>query len=198
MFHSDLPSTSTSTSAPSPSLPSIPPLDLSPIALEALLKELALALAGNLPPGLSGPAKGAVEIMSGLLSIVSEMLRAAEGLLLPPREQQEAGRLTQSLRDVFIREALINEKLIALRAVASEGNVSEDELLSLRAIAQRLWKQYEQLESMGMRILKELNGLMGAVFPHLQLPTIEHMERQQQLIMQTVRTFFSIILNPSP
>lgn len=182
--------------APQPGLGDLPPLDLSPEGLEALLKELTEALLGspplgNLLPDLEKP-------LTGLLSLLEKILKAAEGLLLPAKEAEDASRLTNSLRRVFSQQSLIKEKLAALQSMVAEGGLSNRELRSLQDIGDRLLQQLKELEAFGLKILKDLTNLILSVFPDLKpiLPTPPDVEAQQEETLRAARALFPDILKP--
>ncbi|KAL8427745.1 hypothetical protein Efla_004077 [Eimeria flavescens] len=176
---------------PLPSLNTMPPMDLSHEGLEALLAEMQSAAVGR-------PSQVQQQPVSSLLTLLSELLRSAEGTLLPPREKKEAGRLTESLRNVLAQQSILRQKLGALQTVATENQRGPINTEAIRQVAQRLLDQYRQLEEIGRQILQSLTDLLRALLPDLSrtLPSISPAEPPAtENVMRSLREMFPEILD---
>ncbi|XP_026193082.1 uncharacterized protein LOC34624268, partial [Cyclospora cayetanensis] len=155
------------------SLPAMPPLDLSAEGLESFLKELGSIFEN---PQLPPPA----DSLSTLLAPLAELLKAVEGMILPPAEDAEARNITSALRDIFQKQSILKEKLSALQTLATDGGLASADLESVKDIARRQWTLYEAQDNLGLRLLQQLRALLEALFPNLEQQEQQQREQQQQ------------------
>ncbi|KAL8454469.1 hypothetical protein Emed_000190 [Eimeria media] len=170
---------------PLPALPALPPVDLSPEGVDALLSEMRSAL-------MSPAAKEISQPIAGLLTRLTELLKSVEGKALSPKAEKEATKLTESLRSVFAQQSILRQKLSVLNLVAAGRKQPDVE--GIKAAAGKLLDQYAQLQTIGEQTLAALQELLQAMFPILKTPEDVPADPAPEAILSAMRSMFPNIL----
>lgn len=171
---------------PLPPLPSLPPVDLSSDGVETLLAHMRSALTSPVVKEIDQP-------LTSLLTRLTELLTSLKGKTLPAKAEQQATKLTESLRSVFAQQSILREKLGALQLVAKEQKQPDVE--GIKSAAEKLVEQYGKLQTMGEETFAALKELMQAMFPILKNEEALSAKETPEGVIRAVRSMFPDILS---